>query len=62
VTLYASTQAAAEYGAVTATGAVKTLTALAKDAQGFVEANPMMVVAVVALGILFFWMTRPKVR
>jgi hypothetical protein len=62
VILHASAQAAAEYGGVTASGAFRTLSAVADDAQDFVADNPMMVLAVVVLGVLFFWMTRPRVR
>jgi hypothetical protein len=62
VILYASAQAAAEYGGATASGAFRTLSAVADDARDFVGDNPMMVLAVVALGVLFFWMTRPRVR
>lgn len=62
VILYASTQAAAEYGGATASGALRTLTILARDARDFIGDNPAMVVAVVCLGVFFFWMTRPRVR
>ena len=62
VILLASTQAAAEYGGATASGAVRTLTAVADNAQDFIVDNPVMVGAVVALGVFFFWMTRPRVR
>jgi hypothetical protein len=62
VILYASTQAAAEYGGATASSALRTLTTLAGDVQDFIGDNPTMVVAVLCLGVFFFWMTRPRVR
>jgi len=55
-------QAAAEYGGISASSAVRTLSKVADNAQDFIVDNPVMVGAVVALGVFFFWVTRPKVR
>lgn len=54
-----TTQVAAEYVGVTGHGPARTLTALARDAKDFVGDNPLVVVALVALAIVFFYLTRP---
>jgi hypothetical protein len=53
------TQTAAEYMGASGHGVARTLTAFARDAQDFVGDNPLVVVALVALAIVFFYLTRP---
>ena len=53
------TQTAAEYMGASGHGAARTLTAFARDARDFVGDNPLVVVALVALAIVFFYLTRP---
>ncbi|NNF29521.1 MAG: hypothetical protein HKN73_20010 [Gemmatimonadetes bacterium] len=62
MSLTASTQGAAEYVAVSGSSAIRTVSAFARDVRDFAADNPMLVLALVALAVFFFWMTRPRMR
>jgi len=55
-------QSAAEYVAVNSQGFVQTLSAVSRGFQGFLRDNPIFLVFLVVLAVVFFGLTRPRTR
>ena len=59
-TLYASSQAAAEYAALSSRNVLQRLSGIAQEFGRFADRNPLVVAGAVALLILVVWATRTR--